>query len=51
MNLSQEETTIIKMLRYYRKKMSSETVLYIYSDDRRVHTVIYKKEKGFYKKQ
>jgi len=44
MDLSQEETTIIKILRYYRQKMDSETVLYIYSDDRKVHTVIYRKK-------
>jgi len=44
MELSRQETTIIKILRYYRQKMSTETVLYIYSDDRRVCSVIYKKE-------
>jgi len=30
MDLSREETTIIKILHFYRQRMNSETVLYIF---------------------
>jgi len=43
MDLSRQEATIIKILRYYRKKMNNETVLRIYCDNNKVCSVVYKK--------
>ena len=44
MDLTRQEATIIKILRYYRQKMKDTTVLSIYSDKIRVCSVTYNKE-------